>query len=232
MYLYKQIWVQFFCVVFLRCFITEVRYKQKESSRPLLDVSVFWIFFYPLGGRGLGTENFEVLPCYGGGGGGGIRLWRWSLGCHESFLMSHRPKFYHHYFIRNFIEIPSKSLFISSRMSLQTLPCPVLFLVPDLEEEWGQVHKKNNFATKSVLYVASKTILFNAGRGSFNFCFCLRGVESYWKESRRAPTPSARQSKWLIKWLNAIVVTCNLHAWLKYPKMEHCSVACRLNRLL
>ena len=56
----------------------------------------------------------------GGEGEGGIRLWRWSLGCHESFLMSHRPKCYHRYFIRNFTEIPSKSLFISSRMSLQT----------------------------------------------------------------------------------------------------------------
>ena len=122
-------------------------------------------FFYPLRGRGLGTENFEVLPCYGGEGGRDIRLWRWSLGCHESLSGI-------------FIEIPSKSLFISSRMSLQTLPCPVLFLVPHLEEEWGQAHKKNNFATKSVLYVASQTIFFNAGRGSFNFC-CLRGVKSY-----------------------------------------------------
>lgn len=28
-------------------------------------------FFYPLGGRDLGTENIEVLPCYWGGGGGG-----------------------------------------------------------------------------------------------------------------------------------------------------------------
>ena len=54
-------------------------------------------------------------------------------------------------------------------MSLQTLPCPVLFLVPDIEEEWGQAHKKNNFATKSVLYVASKTIFFNAGRGHLIF---------------------------------------------------------------
>ena len=183
-----------------------------------------YFFFILLGGRGFGTENFEVFPC-GGRGGRGIRLWRWSLGCHESFLMSHRPKSYHYYFIRNFIEIPSKSLFISSRMSLQTQtwPCSVLFLVPDLEEEWGQAHKKNNFSTKSVLYVASKTIFFNAGRGSFNFCCCLRGVQSYWKESRRAPTPSERQSKWLIKWLNTIVVTCDLHAWLKYSKMEHCS---------
>ena len=36
----------------------------------------FWMyqfsefFFYPFGGRGLGTENFEVLACYGGGGEG------------------------------------------------------------------------------------------------------------------------------------------------------------------
>ena len=190
--------------------------------------SVFF-FFIPWGA---GVWGQKTLRCFlVMGGGGGIRLWRWSLGCHGSFLMSHKPKCYHRYFIRIFIEIPSKSLFISSRMSLQTLPCPVLFLVPHLEEEWGQAHKKNNFATKSVLYVASQTIFFNAGRGSFNFC-CLRGVKSYWKESHRAPTPSERQSKWLIKWLNAIVVTCNLHAWLKYPKMEHCSVACRLNRVL
>ena len=109
----------------------------------------------------------KTLRCFlvmrGGGGRRGIRLWRWSLGCHESLSGI-------------FIEIPSKSLFISSRMSLQTLPCPVLFLVPHLEEEWGQEHKKNNFATKSVLYVASQTIFFNAGRGSFNFC-CLRGLK-------------------------------------------------------
>ena len=197
MHLYKQIWLQFFCCFFSVASLQKLGISKRNPADHFLDVSVFWIFFYPLGGRGLGTENFEVLPCYGGGGG--IRLWRWSLGCHGSFLMSHKPKCYHRYFIRIFIEIPSKSLFISSRMSLQTLPFPVLFLVPDLEEEWGQADKKNNFATKSVLYVASKTTFFNAGRGSFNFCCRLMGVESYWKESRRAPTPSERQSKWLIK---------------------------------
>ena len=71
MYLYKQIWLQFFCIVFLCCLITEVRYKQKESSRPLFGcISFLNFFFYPLGGRGLGTENIEVLPCYWGGGRG------------------------------------------------------------------------------------------------------------------------------------------------------------------
>ena len=123
-------------------------------------------FFFILWGAGVWGQ--KTLRCFlvMGGGGRGIRLWRWSLGCHESLSGI-------------FIEIPSKSLFISSRMSLQTLPFPVLFLVPDLEEEWGQADKKNNFATKSVLYVASKTTFFNAGRGSFNFCCRLMGVESY-----------------------------------------------------
>lgn len=207
-----------FLLFFLCCFITEVRYKQKESSRPLFGCISFLNFFLSFGGQGFGDRKLWGASLLWGGGGRGIRLWRWSLGCHESLSGI-------------FIEIPSKSLFISSRMSLQTLLCPVLFLVPHLEEECGEAHKKNNFATKSVLYVASQTIFFNAGRGSFNFC-CLRGVKSYWKESHRAPSPSERQSKWLIKWLNAIVVTFNLHAWLKYPKMEHCSVACRLNRVL
>ena len=143
MYLYKQIWLQFFCIVFLCCLITEVRYKQKESSRPLFGCISFLNFFFILWGAGIwGQKTLRCFLVIGGGGGGegGIRLWRWSLGCHESFLMSHRPKCYHRYFIRNFTEIPSKSLFISSRMSLQTLPCPVLFLVPDLEEEWGHCY--------------------------------------------------------------------------------------------
>ena len=29
-------------------------------------------FFLSFGGRGLGTENFEVLPCYGSGGEGAL----------------------------------------------------------------------------------------------------------------------------------------------------------------
>ena len=104
-------------------------------------------FFFILWGAGVcGQKTLRCFLVIGGGGGGGGGGGKGALDFGDghwgvmSFLMSHRPKCYHRYFIRNFTEIPSKSLFISSRMSLQTLPCPVLFLVPDIEEEWGHCY--------------------------------------------------------------------------------------------